>query len=141
MLNYFLLVDILKLLLPEEWKEIPYFKRLEKLVGVPVINVHIWLVLGLSSYRYINETYLFHHILFNLFTLESKPFYEGVLNESMNIVVNGKLGMLDLFAMKVQIQVWLFFLSLKGQSKHKSSLFFFFSLKLLYLMVQLSLQV
>lgn len=40
----FLVVDILKLLLPDSWKEIPYFKRLEKLVGVPVINVHIWLV-------------------------------------------------------------------------------------------------
>ncbi|GAB4841896.1 hypothetical protein Ancab_011852 [Ancistrocladus abbreviatus] len=35
-------VDILKLLLPEGWKEIPYFGKLEKLVGVPVINVHIW---------------------------------------------------------------------------------------------------
>ncbi|BFG15559.1 hypothetical protein CerSpe_018330 [Prunus speciosa] len=35
-------VDILKLLLPDNWKEIPYFKKLEKLVGVPVINVHIW---------------------------------------------------------------------------------------------------
>lgn len=40
-------VDILKLLVPETWKEIPYFKKLEKLVGVPVINVHIWLVLNL----------------------------------------------------------------------------------------------
>ena len=38
-------VDILKLLLPDNWKEIPYFKKLEKLVGVPVINVHIWLVI------------------------------------------------------------------------------------------------
>ncbi|KAL0341776.1 UNVERIFIED_CONTAM: 15-cis-phytoene desaturase, chloroplastic/chromoplastic [Sesamum calycinum] len=28
-------VDILKLLLPEDWKEMPYFKKLEKLVGVP----------------------------------------------------------------------------------------------------------
>ncbi|KAG9137645.1 hypothetical protein Leryth_011380 [Lithospermum erythrorhizon] len=35
-------VDILKLLLPNEWKDIPYFTKLEKLVGVPVINVHIW---------------------------------------------------------------------------------------------------
>lgn len=35
-------VDILKLLLPESWKNIPYFSKLEKLVGVPVINVHIW---------------------------------------------------------------------------------------------------
>lgn len=40
-------VDILKLLLPDDWKEIPYFKKLDKLVGVPVINVHIWWVLGL----------------------------------------------------------------------------------------------
>ncbi|WRX20225.1 Amine oxidase - like 10 [Theobroma cacao] len=38
-------VDILKLLLPEDWREISYFKKLEKLVGVPVINVHIWLVI------------------------------------------------------------------------------------------------
>jgi uncharacterized protein with NAD-binding domain and iron-sulfur cluster len=38
-------VDILMLLLPDNWKEIPYFKKLEKLVGVPVINVHIWLVM------------------------------------------------------------------------------------------------
>jgi uncharacterized protein with NAD-binding domain and iron-sulfur cluster len=38
-------VDILKLLLPDNWKEIPYFMKLEKLVGVPVINVHIWLVM------------------------------------------------------------------------------------------------
>lgn len=41
------LVDILKLLLPEDWKEIPYFQKLEKLVGVPVINVHIWLVVNI----------------------------------------------------------------------------------------------
>lgn len=41
------LVDIFKLLLPEDWKEIPYFQKLEKLVGVPVINVHIWLVLNI----------------------------------------------------------------------------------------------
>ncbi|KAK8663341.1 hypothetical protein V6N13_083164 [Hibiscus sabdariffa] len=34
-------VDILKLLLPEDWREISYFKKLEKLVGVAVINVHI----------------------------------------------------------------------------------------------------
>lgn len=37
-------VDVLKLLLPAQWMPIPYFKRLDKLVGVPVINVHIWLV-------------------------------------------------------------------------------------------------
>lgn len=38
------LVDILKRLLPEDWKELSYFQKLEILVGVPVINVHIWLV-------------------------------------------------------------------------------------------------
>lgn len=41
---FVLSVDILKLLLPEEWREISYFKKLDKLVGVPVINVHLWLV-------------------------------------------------------------------------------------------------
>ena len=35
-------VDILKLVLPQEWKEVSYFKKLGKLVGVLVINIHIW---------------------------------------------------------------------------------------------------
>ncbi|KAK6937993.1 Pentatricopeptide repeat [Dillenia turbinata] len=35
--------DILKLLLPDDWKEIAYFKKFEKLVRIPVINAHIWL--------------------------------------------------------------------------------------------------
>ncbi|KAL9360734.1 hypothetical protein Peur_048857 [Populus x canadensis] len=51
------LVDILKLLLPDNWKEIPYFKKLEKLVGVPVINVHIWFD------RKLKNTY--DHLLFS----------------------------------------------------------------------------
>ncbi|XP_015887115.3 15-cis-phytoene desaturase, chloroplastic/chromoplastic [Ziziphus jujuba] len=50
-------VDILKLLLPDSWKEIPYFKKLEKLVGVPVINVHIWFD------RKLKNTY--DHLLFS----------------------------------------------------------------------------
>ncbi|KAJ3702551.1 hypothetical protein LUZ61_006256 [Rhynchospora tenuis] len=50
-------VDILKLLLPEEWREISYFKKLEKLVGVPVINVHIWFD------RKLKNTY--DHLLFS----------------------------------------------------------------------------
>ncbi|OMO55473.1 TATA-box binding protein [Corchorus olitorius] len=50
-------VDILKLLLPEEWREIPYFKKLDKLVGVPVINVHIWFD------RKLKNTY--DHLLFS----------------------------------------------------------------------------
>ncbi|KAA8541561.1 hypothetical protein F0562_022713 [Nyssa sinensis] len=49
--------DILKLLLPEDWKEIPYFRKLEKLVGVPVINVHIWFD------RKLKNTY--DHLLFS----------------------------------------------------------------------------
>ncbi|KAG6748636.1 hypothetical protein POTOM_048565 [Populus tomentosa] len=50
-------VDTLKLLLPDNWKEIPYFKKLEKLVGVPVINVHIWFD------RKLKNTY--DHLLFS----------------------------------------------------------------------------
>ncbi|CAI9114532.1 OLC1v1015280C2 [Oldenlandia corymbosa var. corymbosa] len=50
-------VDILKLLLPENWKEISYFKKLDKLVGVPVINVHIWFD------RKLKNTY--DHLLFS----------------------------------------------------------------------------
>ncbi|KAL0354409.1 UNVERIFIED_CONTAM: 15-cis-phytoene desaturase, chloroplastic/chromoplastic [Sesamum radiatum] len=50
-------VDILKLLLPEDWKEMPYFNKLEKLVGVPVINVHIWFD------RKLKNTY--DHLLFS----------------------------------------------------------------------------
>ncbi|CAA6664567.1 unnamed protein product [Spirodela intermedia] len=50
-------VDILKLQLPPSWKEISYFTRLEKLVGVPVINVHIWFD------RKLKNTY--DHLLFS----------------------------------------------------------------------------
>ncbi|XP_020694393.1 15-cis-phytoene desaturase, chloroplastic/chromoplastic [Dendrobium catenatum] len=50
-------VDILKLLLPEEWKEIPCFQRLNKLVGVPVINIHLWFD------RKLKNTY--DHLLFS----------------------------------------------------------------------------
>nr|AUE44531.1 phytoene desaturase [Grateloupia filicina] len=35
-------VDILKLKIPEEWKSIDMFQRLKNLVGVPVINLHLW---------------------------------------------------------------------------------------------------
>ncbi|CAL1404360.1 unnamed protein product [Linum trigynum] len=50
-------VDILKLLLPDDWKEMPYFKKLEKLVGVPVINVHIWFDRKLKN--------VYDHLLFS----------------------------------------------------------------------------
>jgi len=35
-------VDPLKLLLPEAWKNLPYFSKLQGLRGVPVINIHLW---------------------------------------------------------------------------------------------------
>lgn len=35
-------VDPLKLMLPDPWKELDYFKKLDGLVGVPVINLHLW---------------------------------------------------------------------------------------------------
>jgi 15-cis-phytoene desaturase len=35
-------VDPLKLLLPEPWKSLPYFTKLDGLNGVPVINIHLW---------------------------------------------------------------------------------------------------
>ncbi|VAH86852.1 unnamed protein product [Triticum turgidum subsp. durum] len=56
-------VDIFKLLVPQEWREISYFKRLDKLVGVPVINVHIWFD------RKLKNTY--DHLLFSRSSLLS----------------------------------------------------------------------
>jgi 15-cis-phytoene desaturase len=35
-------VDPLKLLLPEAWRPLPYFRKLDGLNGVPVINIHLW---------------------------------------------------------------------------------------------------
>jgi 15-cis-phytoene desaturase len=35
-------VDPLKLLLPDQWKSLPYFSKLDGLNGVPVINIHLW---------------------------------------------------------------------------------------------------
>lgn len=35
-------VDPFKLLLPESWAAMPFFKRLDGLRGVPVINIHLW---------------------------------------------------------------------------------------------------
>ena len=34
-------VDPLKLLLPEPWRALPYFSKLDGLKGVPVINIHM----------------------------------------------------------------------------------------------------
>ncbi len=35
-------VDPLKLMLPEPWKKLEFFQKLEGLEGVPVINLHLW---------------------------------------------------------------------------------------------------
>lgn len=35
-------VDPFKLMLPEPWREMDFFKQLEGLEGVPVINLHLW---------------------------------------------------------------------------------------------------
>jgi len=35
-------VDPLKVMLPQEWKQMDFFGKLEGLEGVPVINVHLW---------------------------------------------------------------------------------------------------
>lgn len=35
-------VDPFKLLLPEPWQDLPYFRKLDGLNGVPVINIHLW---------------------------------------------------------------------------------------------------
>ena len=35
-------VDVVKRIIPDQWKSMDYYRKLDKLVGVPVINVHIW---------------------------------------------------------------------------------------------------
>lgn len=35
-------VDVMKVLMPEPWKDITFFQKLEGLEGVPVINLHLW---------------------------------------------------------------------------------------------------
>lgn len=35
-------VDVMKVLMPAEWRSIEFFKKLDGLEGVPVINLHLW---------------------------------------------------------------------------------------------------
>lgn len=42
-------VEALKKLTPEPWRQMPYFQRMQKLRGVPVMNVHIWFDRKLST--------------------------------------------------------------------------------------------
>lgn len=42
-------VDIMKMLLPPAWQSMPFFKQMDGLEGVPVINIHIWFDRKLST--------------------------------------------------------------------------------------------
>jgi 15-cis-phytoene desaturase len=44
-------VDALKLKLPTRWKTMPFFKQLNELEGIPVINVHLWFDRKLRPYN------------------------------------------------------------------------------------------
>ncbi|MEM9768342.1 MAG: FAD-dependent oxidoreductase, partial [Cyanobacteria bacterium P01_D01_bin.71] len=35
-------VDVIKALMPEPWQGIDFFRKMQELVGVPVINIHLW---------------------------------------------------------------------------------------------------
>jgi 15-cis-phytoene desaturase len=35
-------VDIVKRMLPARWQKMPYFRQLDELEGIPVINLHMW---------------------------------------------------------------------------------------------------
>ncbi|KAL7532742.1 hypothetical protein ACHAXR_004816 [Thalassiosira sp. AJA248-18] len=35
-------VDIVKRMLPKKWQTMPYFRQLDELEGIPVINLHMW---------------------------------------------------------------------------------------------------
>jgi 15-cis-phytoene desaturase len=35
-------VDVMKVLMPEPWKGISFFQKMQALEGVPVINIHLW---------------------------------------------------------------------------------------------------
>lgn len=42
-------VDIMKLMLPDRWSKMPFFKQMDGLEGVPVINIHIWCAAALAE--------------------------------------------------------------------------------------------
>lgn len=42
-------VDIIKRLVPKSWSQIPYFRQLSELEGIPVINLQIWFDKKLTS--------------------------------------------------------------------------------------------
>jgi len=42
-------VDIMKRLMPKEWANMPYFRQVRELEGIPVINIHMWFDRKLTS--------------------------------------------------------------------------------------------
>ena len=42
-------VDPLKLIIPDQWRALPYFRQLDELEGIPVINIHMWFDRKLTS--------------------------------------------------------------------------------------------
>mmetsp|Transcript_25349 Transcript_25349/g.55375 ORF Transcript_25349/g.55375 Transcript_25349/m.55375 type:complete len:625 (+) Transcript_25349:74-1948(+) len=35
-------VDVIKRMIPKNWQQMPYFRQLSELEGIPVINIHLW---------------------------------------------------------------------------------------------------
>ena len=35
-------VDVFKRYIPEAWSTMPYFRQVDELEGIPVINLHMW---------------------------------------------------------------------------------------------------
>jgi len=46
-------VDVLKNLLPQPWKQMQFFSKMEALKGVPVMNLHLWFDRKLSSVNHL----------------------------------------------------------------------------------------
>ena len=42
-------VDVVKRIIPDQWRGMDYYRKLDMLVGVPVINIHIWCIIVCKS--------------------------------------------------------------------------------------------
>ena len=42
-------VDIMKRLVPRAWSTMPFFRQMDELQGIPVINIHLWFDRKLTS--------------------------------------------------------------------------------------------
>lgn len=57
-------VDPLKVILPEPWRQMEFFQKLEGLEGVPVINLHLWFDQKLTDIDHL--LFLVHHYLVSM---------------------------------------------------------------------------